>query len=85
MGRWLGGGRESDYTMCNQWWVLVKVEKRGEKQSKREERSLGVRRVITRCVINDDDGRREARGGGKESDYTMCNQWWVLGTVVRWG
>ena len=45
---------------------------------------LGVRRVITQCVINARCFRRWL-GEGKESDYTMCNQWWVLGTVVRWG
>ena len=45
---------------------------------------LEVRRAITQCVIN---ARCFFRwlGGGKESDYTMCNQWWVLGTEVRWG
>ena len=22
MGRWLGGGKVGDCTMCNQWWCL---------------------------------------------------------------
>ena len=30
--------KEHDYTMCNQWWVLGKI--------------MGVRGVITQCVIN---------------------------------
>ena len=38
LGRWLGGGRESDYTMCNQWWVLVKVEKRGRRRREEEDK-----------------------------------------------
>ena len=37
---------------------------------------VGVRRVITQCVIM--VGAWEG-GGSKESDYTMCNQWWVIG------
>ena len=38
MGRWLGEGREGDYTMCNQWWVLVKVEKKEEEEEKKKTR-----------------------------------------------
>ena len=38
------------------WWVIGKV--------------LGVRRVITQCVINDDDGRREERSKGREKRGT---------------
>ena len=30
--------KQNDYTMCNQWWVLGKI--------------MGVRGVITQCVIN---------------------------------
>ena len=22
LGRWLGGGKKGDYTMCNQWWCM---------------------------------------------------------------
>ena len=43
-----------------------------------------VRRVIIQCVINGESLGRWL-GGGRESDYTMCNQWWVLVKVVGWG
>ena len=42
-----------------------------------ERREVEVRRVITRCVINGGCLGRWL-GGGREGDYTMCNQWWVL-------
>ena len=50
-----------DYTMCNQCWVLGKV--------------MGVRGMITHCVIN---------GGwlGK-GDYTLCNQSVITQCVIN--
>ena len=50
-----------DYTMCNQCWVLGKV--------------MGVRGMITHCVIN---GGWLGKGG-----YTLCNQSVITQCVIN--